>query len=294
VKKPKRAAPAAASASAVVAKAPVSLDELPPVEDQVRIEEPAPPADALAASAQSALGAPDAADAAAPAPAPGFAWPVSTRLSYALSGQYRGEIHGTAQVEWVRSGMRYQVHLDVTVGLKIAPLFTRRMTSEGLLTPQGLVPERYDEDSKLAFHARERSTIRFEPGAVAMPDGRRRERWPGVQDAASQFVQLTYLFTTQPGLLRAGRVVEVPLALPRSVTYWAYDVQAKETVYTGFGAVEAFHLKPRRVARAGGDLTAEIWFAPALAYLPARILIHQDADTFIDLVLARKPELAAQ
>ena len=26
-----------------------------------------------------------------------------------------------------------------------------------------------------------------------MPDGRRRERWPGLQDAASQFAQLTYL-----------------------------------------------------------------------------------------------------
>jgi hypothetical protein len=41
------------------------------------------------------------------------------------------------------------------------------------------------------------------------------------------------------------------------------------------------HLKPRRVARKGSDLTAEIWFAPSLAYLPVRIRIQQDANTFI-------------
>ncbi len=44
-------------------------------------------------------------------------------------------------------GQRYQVHLDVTVGLPIAPLMTRRMSSDGELTPQGLAPRRYDEDT---------------------------------------------------------------------------------------------------------------------------------------------------
>ena len=41
-----------------------------------------------------------------------------------------------------------------------------------------------------------------------------------------------------------------------------------------------------------GDLVAEIWFAPALRYLPVRIRIEQDPQTFIDLVIARRPELA--
>ena len=42
----------------------------------------------------------------------------------------------------------------------------------------------------------------------------------------------------------------------------------------------------------GGDLSAEVWFAPRYRYLPVRIRIQQDAQTFIDLVLARRPELA--
>ena len=52
---------------------------------------------------------------------------------------------------------------------------------------------------------------------------------PGLQDAASQFVQLTYLFSTRPELLRVGGSVELPLALPRSVDRWIYDVVEEET-----------------------------------------------------------------
>ena len=227
------------------------------------------------------------------ASAPSFSWPGSTRLSYVLTGNYRGEIHGTAQVEWVRVELRYQVHLDVSVGLGFAKLLSRRMSSEGQLTPDGLVPQRYDEDTRVAFRDPRRATMLFEPDAIVMPNGQRRERWPGVQDTASQFVQLTYLFTLHPELLTPGGTVEVPLALPRNVDRWVYDVLGLDTLDTPFGAVEAFHLKPRRVARPGSDLTAEIWFAPALHYLPVRIRIQQDAETYIDLMIKRRPQLAA-
>jgi hypothetical protein len=178
--------------------------------------------------------------------------------------------------------------------LSIFPLLSRKMTSDGHLTPDGLFPHSYDEDSKIVGRDRRRWTIRFEPDAIVMPDGHRRERWPGVQDSASQFVQLTYLFTVRPELLTAGNTIEVPLALPRNVDRWVYDVLDTETLHTPFGAVEGVHLKPRRVARKGGDLTTEIWFAPSLAYLPVRIRIQQDADTFIDLMIRRKPQLASQ
>ena len=87
-------------------------------------------------------------------------------------------------------------------------------------------------------------------------------------------------------------LARVALALPRSVDRWVYDVLEEEPVATSFGAVNAFHLKPRRVSRPGGELIAEVWFAPQLRYLPARIRIEQDRETFIDLVLSRRPELA--
>jgi hypothetical protein len=221
-----------------------------------------------------------------------FEWPASTRLSYKLSGNVRGEVHGDAQVEWVRQGNRYQVHLDVTVGIPIAPMITRRMSSDGELTELGLTPRRYDEDTKVMFGNRRRLTMLFEPDAVLLPSGERRPRFPGTQDTASQFVQLSWIFSTRPELLRTGNTVDFALALPRSVDRWVYDVLEEEPVATSFGAVNAFHLKPRRVSRPGGELIAEVWFAPQLRYLPARIRIEQDRETFIDLVLSRRPELA--
>jgi hypothetical protein len=117
---------------------------------------------------------------------------------------------------------------------------------------------------------------------------------PRVQDTASQFVQLTWLFTTQPALLEVGRTVELPLALPRRTDSWYYEVIAKERLATPAGDVEAFHLKPRRAEkRPRGELSAEVWFAPTLQYLPVRIRIQQDADTFVDLTMDAAPMQAA-
>lgn len=296
--KPAASAPVAASAEPVAQAVPEPAPEPEPV-----IPPPPEPAPLLAAVPEVAASAPAPAPASAPplaaAPQPAaasgalpFEWPASTRLSYKLSGNVRGEVHGDAQVEWVRQGNRYQVHLDLTVGIPIAPMITRRMSSDGELTELGLAPRRYDEDTKVMFANRRRLTMLFEPDAVLMPNGERRPRFPGTQDTASQFVQLSWIFTTRPELLRTGNTVDFALALPRSVDRWVYDVLEEEPVATSFGAVNAFHLKPRRVSRPGGELIAEVWFAPQLRYLPARIRIEQDRETFIDLVLSRRPELA--
>ena len=238
--------------------------------------------------------------ASAPPPSPGassgepFDWPASTRVTYVLTGNYRGEVNGNAQVEWIRVGSRYQVNLDFVVGPEFAPIIARRMRSEGDLTADGLAPNQYDEDTQVMFRERRRVRVMFEPDAVVLANGDRRERLRGVQDTASQFVQLTYLFTTRPELLRVGGTVEVPLALPRNVDRWIYDVIEEVEIQTPFGPLAAFHLKPKRVRPMSRDLTAEIWFAPQLKYLPVRIRVEQDSQTFVDLVIARKPELASR
>ena len=283
------AAPAAELPFEVAKNLPA--DDLPPVDEPPPAAEPWPPTPQSTPQAVAMA-------ASEPAPAPQstvapFDWPESTRMSYKLTGNVRGEVHGDAQVEWIRVGSRYQVHLDLTVGLSFAPLMTRRMSSDGDITPEGLSPRRYDQDTKVGFGARQRVAVQFEPDAVVLANGQRRERWPGLQDTASQFIQLTYLFITRPELLRTGGNIEVPLALPRNISRWVYDVLDEEVVYTPIGPITAFHLKPRRAVLKGGDLSAETWFAPQWRYLPVRIRIEQDAETFIDLVIARKPQLAA-
>ena len=247
-------------------------------------------APAVLASASASSTAASPASAAASGALAAFEWPASTRISYVLSGNYRGEVNGTAQVEWIRAGADYQVHLDLVIGPDFAPLITRRMSSDGAITAAGLAPRRYDEDTKVVLRERNRITLRFEPGSVVLANGERRDTVPGVQDTASQFVQLTYVFSTRPELLRIGGTVEIPLALKNKVDVWTYDVVGEEVLATAFGPLPTLHLTPQRAPRPG-DLSAEIWFAPQLRYLPVRIRIRQDAQTYIDLLISKRPEL---
>jgi uncharacterized protein DUF3108 len=247
-----------------------------------------PPIDAAAPAASAVASA-----ASAPASAP-FEWPPSTRLTYLLSGNYRGEVRGNARVQWIRQGARYQVHLDVSIGPSFAPLMSRRMTSDGELGEHGLTPQRYDEATRLPFQRTRHANVVFTPESVTLANGSQHPAPAGLQDTASQFVQFTWLFTTRPELLRAGNTVTMPLALPRRVGLWTYDVIGQERLVTPVGELDTFHIKPRPdVRRPGHEMVVEIWLAPTLQYLPVRIRIQQDADTFADLLLDALPLQAA-
>lgn len=299
-KAPAAARPAELPASAAAAPdlPPVPLPE-PPDPPAPTPPGPTPPAPEPALAAASTPADPPPADVAstaeppaAPASAAAFEWPPSTRLRYVLTGHYRGPIDGSAQVQWLRQGTHYQVHLDVHIGPPFAAIIERQMSSDGSLGADGLRPRRYDERTHIAFREPRSLSLFFDADTVQLAGGGRVPRPPGVQDAVSQFVQLTWRFTLQPALLSEGQVIELPLALPRRVETWVYDVRASETLWTPVGAIEAVHVQPRREPRPGGDLVAEMWFAPTLQYLPVRIKIRQDAQTWIDLLVDRLPEQA--
>ena len=166
------------------------------------------------------------------------------------------------------------------------------MTSEGEITPQGLGPQRYEEETRVPLSAPRRRLVTFDPARVVLNNGREVPTLPGVQDTASQFVQLTWLFTTQSQRLQAGQTIVMPLALPHRVDRWLYDVVGQETVESPVGRIATFHVKPRRENRQGDELTIEGWFAPTLQYLPVRIMIRQDDQTWADLTLQRLPQQA--
>ena len=286
---PKRQAPAPApeAAAPIAAASAASAPEPDPV--------PPPMPPAVVAEAASAPFEPVTAAQAASAAVdgePGPEWPLSTRLTYALTGNYRGPIHGQAQVEWLRKGKDYQVNLDVGLGPSFAPLMTRRMSSQGVLTPEGIAPQRYDEETRIIFNDARRGTVFFLPNEVQLTTGVREPAPRGGQDAASQFVQLTWLFLTGRQPLKAGEIVQFPLVLPRRQYAWQFEVLGEELLDTPMGRLPAWHLKPR-TAVTGGDLSAEVWLAPSLQYLPLRLLIRQDADTYIDMMLKGLPLQAA-
>jgi len=308
----KRPVQAAAPASAPAAAEAASQPQAEPLAVASAASEAAPgPAPAASAptvtagepvaeaEAASAVAVAEAAASAPAEPVPSadsFAWPASTRIRYTLTGQFRGEVHGRAEVQWLREGERYQVHLEAVIGPKFAPLGSRRMSSEGRTTVTGLQPERYEQETRMLLSEPRQLRMAFDAQSITLANGTRVLRTPGMdeaQDTASQFVQLVWLFRSQPQRLAVGQSVEFTLAFPRRVQRWTYDVVERTSVPTPAGDVEAFHVKPPRDAT-GGDWTTEMWFAPTLQYLPVRLLIRQDAQTYVDLAMEGLPEQAGR
>jgi len=288
----KRVEPAASAASA-----PAAVDE--PATTGVAMAPAPEPSASPPGEPALAEPPPVVADAAAPASAAqaasaveGFVWPKATRVSYLLTGNWRGELNGRAEVEWIKIDDRYQVNVAMHAGPELAPLVARRMTSEGRIVANGLAPERYEEETKVVMREDRRISMVFAADLVTLGNGQQRVRLPGVQDTASQFVQFTWMFGSQPERLRVGNTFEFPLALPRSMNVWVYDVAEEEVMHTAIGPLNTFHLKPRRTVRRPGEWVVDMWFAPELRFLPVRLRIEQDANTFVELMIARKPEMS--
>jgi hypothetical protein len=250
----------------------------------------------------------------APDPAASLAqqgpWPSDTRLTYQLGGYFRGELHGDAQVQWTRPPAavpaganptasaatpvatptpsdRYQVRVTINVG----PL-DALLTSQGRIRATGLQPDIYEE--KLPNGSRRKVTL--EAQDVVLNDGKRLPKpqapaaaqFIAVQDTASQFVELGQRFSTGRARLVPGEVITVWLARPGGLDEWTYDVGPAETIYLPtLGPVQAYSLSPRPIANKRGTITAQLWVAPSLQYLPVRIKITLNSETHVDLLVKK-------
>ncbi len=203
-------------------------------------------------------------------------WPADTRLTYELSGVFRGPLHGRAQVQWQREGAQYQVR--VAIDPNLLPGWV--MTSQGEVLAEGLSPRVYEE-----VQINRTRTVRLGESAVTLNDGRSVPRPANVQDTASQFIELSHRFATGQVALAASGQISVYLARPGAVDLWTYDISGPEFLETKLGRLETWRLKPRPIAHPRGNITPEIWFAPALRFLPVRIRVNQGEENFVDLLV---------
>ena len=270
-------APVAAAGESVLAEVPLAPAASPLTESVASNTEPAPTAAPELTAAESST--------------PQDTWPPDTRLTYRLTGNYRGELTGSARVQWQQvpgpnatvdgkaDSRRYQVRLEIS----LTSIVIASMTSQGRITDAGLLPEVYEE--KLPGTLRR---VDFEDLQIRFNNGRVDVRPTTVQDTASQFVELSHRFATGVESLKTGAEVRVWLARPGGLDFWTYDVLASEILQTGaMGPIEAFHLKPRPLANPRGPIVAEMWFAPSLQHLPVRVRITMGGGNFVDLMVDR-------
>ncbi len=214
-------------------------------------------------------------------------WPADTRVSYKLTGYFQGELFGSGQVQWTREGTqgeRYQVRVIVDAGL-----YELRMTSQGRVSPAGLLPEAFEEYSKRVLASPRIRPLKLDESELILEGDRRVSRPAAqplaVQDTVSQFIDLGHRFEQGRAKLQEGEVVRIWLGRPGGLDEWVYDVGGAESIHLPrIGSVTVHALKPRPVANPRGTITMSMWLAPSLQYLPAKIRIQLNAQAYAELI----------
>jgi hypothetical protein len=208
------------------------------------------------------------------APVPTLALPAPLRLQYAIRGRvgflpYRAG----GELLWTHDGRAYQARMEVNLFL----LGSRVQHSQGQLTPAGLQPQRFvdrvNKDRSVDFdYAAGR--IRFSEGTepVPLPEG--------AQDHLSIFMQLGGLIGAAPQRYPAGTALTFPAMGIYGPESWRFVVAGEEKIDLPGG--EQATVKLTRAATRSDEPNAELWLAPALGWLPARIRLSQDNGDFID------------
>lgn len=243
--------------------------------------EPAPPPAVVAAGpAASPSTAPAATPGATDPPLP-VRIPSPARLLYDVEGEARRlRYHAQAELSWQHDGDRYEARLTVGAFL----VGSRTQASSGRIEPQGLAPTRFSDKSRneLAAHFdRERGRIVFSantPEAALLP---------GAQDRLSVFVQLAALLAAEPDARRRRPSYTLQTVGAREAEAWQFRLEGEEAVPVQGQDLPA--VKLTRHPRREHDARVELWLAPALGYLPARIRITQTSGDRIDQVLRALP-----
>lgn len=235
-----------------------------------------------AASAASAAAAPASAASAAPAPPAGplqtlvtaMALPASARLDYKMNGSARGlNYYAKAELIWHNEGGSYDAQMTVSALF----LGSRSMASRGQVSAEGLAPTRFSDKSRsevAAHFEADKGQISFSANTPAVP-------WvKGAQDRLSVFLQLGGMLAGDPARFPVGASISMYTVGRRDADSWTFVVEAEEKLDLPYG--ELATLKLSRQPRREFDQKIEIWYAPALGYLPVRSKITQHNGDFVD------------
>jgi hypothetical protein len=272
---PPRALPALAPAPAAIAAAPAPAEAAPPV--------PPPAAAAVEAPAAQEPAASTAAEPAAGPVRAALAIPGSVRLKYDVNSTAKGMTYtANAELLWLHDGTRYDARLEVGAAIGRS----RVQTSSGRLTSAGLSPTRFSDKfrSEVAAHFdHEKGRITFsgnkDPATLEA----------GAQDRLSVFLQLSALLAGDPGRYLPGTEIPLQAVGANLAEPWIFKVMEVENVRLADREIPS--LKLIRSPRHTYDTRAELWFAPSLDYLPARIRLTLHNGDSLDQVLrsADKP-----
>jgi len=194
-----------------------------------------------------------------------FVVPGSIRLNFDATGKRgRFDYKAMGTLTWLQDGSGYDMKLEIGDWI----IGKRVLSSTGKLGAEGLAPTRFSDkfrSERAAHFDRNQNRITFSANSPQAT------LTAGAQDQLSIFAQLASMVAGDPLGFPIGTQVEMQTAGPRDAQQWVFVVEREEMLSLPGGQVPALKLvrKPGKEY----DQTVELWLAPQLAYLPARIRI---------------------
>ncbi len=240
--------------------------------------EQAPPTNELAApTTESAPTVPIVTSGDSGQPPPAFTALQSGQYLYKVIVTKNGNpIQGKARITWQQDGEKYTMELSI-----FAPIELLNYKSNGMLMPQGLMPlDFYDKTvfkSTVAAHfiyAENKITFSTTPSET--------ELISGAQDRNSIFMQIAGLLAADPARYTPGTTFSIQIVNAREAEPWLFTVNEPETLNLENGSQIAWRLtrNPRREF----DRKIELWFVPAMNYLPVRYRLTESNGDYQDLM----------
>lgn len=229
-----------------------------------------------AASATANASAPAAASAPHAASGVKFSVPPSGDMQYDTF--YNGVRNQPGTIHWTSDGQHY----EIIVSMPVPFVGTFSYSSHGRVDAFGLAPDQYIEKrgrraEDVTIFNRTDKQIAFTrtPTTLALPDG--------AQDRFSMVMQLASLVRGDPDAYKPGVTRQFYVADNDSGEIWPIETIGDETVRTTQGFIDARHFM--RLPRHAGDTRRiDVWLAPSLGWLPARLVQTEPNGTQIELL----------
>lgn len=227
-------------------------------------------------SASSAANATAQGNAAHATPGVKFSVPPSGDMQYDTF--YNGVRNQPGTIHWSSDGHAY----DMVVSVPLPFIGTFSYSSHGHVDAFGLAPDQYIEkrgrrgEDVTTFH-RDTNQIGFTrtPNTLPLQDG--------AQDRFSMVMQLASLVRGDPDAYQPGVTRQFFVTDNDSGEIWPIETIGDESVRTDQGIIDARHFM-RLPRREGDRRRIDVWLAPSLGWLPARLVQTEPNGTQIELV----------
>lgn len=241
-------------------ESPAPSPSEPPQATEAAAAEPTPPA-----------GGPSPGEASAQLPPAQL--PTDIDLRFIVKGQAKGFNYQARSAMSLRHDhRRYEAEASVSAFL----LGSRTQRSEGRIDAQGLHPEVFVDQSR----RERRATLDAASQRIRFHHGGEAPLQAGTQDRLSVALQLSALFVARPDAYPAGSLIRLPVTDVTDVELWDFVVEGPDTLNLDNGSLPTLRLA--RQPRRPGDRKVEIWLAPDMSHLPARIRISEANGDFVD------------